>query len=372
MSTLCNSGPSVGYRAWSSRSELLRTQAAQHNFLFLQETRSRSTGLWRSWPWYGFTAASEKGYGGCEVWINAEACFAVAHAAGMDAQRIFLLEQYWRVEIAQSRLLVVRFRSPAWNMLLVSGHAPHEGAECHAKDAWWARLASVLAKYPAWPVVLGCDFNARLGEFADRWVGSHKPDPENDNGARLHRMLQQANLFLPSTFPSTQWLGPLDKGAWKSPMQWERLDFLALPVEWQSAECTMQIDALQLDHSADDHMSLSLSCKCLLQDNWVARASPSRQQFDRSALRTSTGRDACARIIDNLAAQVGPALWRTSVDSHVLFCEQFLSHQLSSAFPKQRRAKRSTWISDHSWHLLGWSRKLRRSAAAAKLACKHA
>lgn len=298
--------------AWSSRTELLRSQASDQNLLCLQETRSRVDGHWHAPPWICFSSASSKGQGGCEIWIHGD--LPLGHVVDVAGHRhpIMVSAQFCTVVCAHPRLLILRFSSPQWRMLVVSGHAPHELSEETVKQDWWQLLSSSLADFHDWPVLLGCDFNARLGEHTDAFVSSYHADAENDNGARLHSFVRSHALFLPSTFHSTSWTSQFTKGTWRSVSGWERLDYIALPVTWSASACAMSIDSVSLDNQGDDHASLTLRCQCELQGcDWSPPVS-ARQPFDLASLRAPGAKQVCAQLVEGCVQRLGSTLWHCS------------------------------------------------------------
>lgn len=108
-------------QAWTSRTELLRQQAQSHAIVCLQETRSRKVKSWQTGAWFGYSSASVKGQGGCEVWLRSDLPIGSIFHDDASRQSVFLTSQYCTIDTANARLLVVRVSSPLWKCLLFRG-----------------------------------------------------------------------------------------------------------------------------------------------------------------------------------------------------------------------------------------------------------
>eukprot|EP00969_Alexandrium_andersonii_P109529 4832492-Alexandrium_andersonii.AAC.1 len=72
------------------------------------------------------------------------------------------------------------------------------------------------------------DANARLGDVEDPAVGGASPEEENEAGRLFRDLLNDADMFVPSTF--AQFGGPFPDHTWVSSTGCKhRIDYIALP-----------------------------------------------------------------------------------------------------------------------------------------------
>ena len=104
----------------------------------------------------------------------------------VGADKIWLDHRKVTVLFSDPRMLALRVQLRGCSLLVISGHAPHEGDDAQTKDYWWQRLHGVLSKHSRLGrvIILG-DFNARLGRQVGQITGALQDVQTNDNGERL-------------------------------------------------------------------------------------------------------------------------------------------------------------------------------------------
>lgn len=182
------------------RPALLRQQleSAGYHMVGLQETRTNcsTTFVAADYVRYVSGCIEDSGLYGCEIWLSRRLPFG-----SVGADKIWLDHRKVTVLFSDPRMLALRMQLRGCSLLVISGHAPHEGDDAQTKDYWWQRLHGVLSKHSRLGrvIILG-DFNARLGRQVGQITGALQDVQTNDNGERLLEFCEEYLLWVPSTF----------------------------------------------------------------------------------------------------------------------------------------------------------------------------
>ncbi len=288
------------------------------------------------------------GHWGCEVWFRKGVQFACT-SGGVKS---YFDPKCVTVLLAHPRLLATHMRIGSQSLVVVSAHAPHEGAQEETKNEWWSMLQRLLSRHRnlgRW-CILG-DFNARLGLPVEHSIGDLFLDhQENNNGERLSALCADFGLWIPSTYDcihsgqSYTWTHP--KGARA------RLDYVILSDEEWSYVSSKVDSEVVTSNAARDHELARVDC------SWVVTTQrPQRRQkvYDWEAMHTSEGRVRLQQVVDNL-----PAVdWNTDIHLHWQILEDSLHQGLAASFPPPPKLQREDIFSANTWYIR--DNKIRRS-----------
>ena len=171
---------------------LLREQLQSHaiHLAFLQETRSKQSGLFVSNTHYRCVAKADQGRGGTEVWI-------LRSKQGQSRQ--LLAKQQISVLFEHAELLVVRLTLYNNTYVVVSGHAPHSAKPRDEIHCWWSMLEEQMRKAAGQGhFLLGIDANAHFGEPHPPHLGEHGlEEATNENARCLYRICSSFSFSSP-------------------------------------------------------------------------------------------------------------------------------------------------------------------------------
>jgi exonuclease III len=222
----------------------------------LQETRSRVSGLCREDGFIVIASASEKGVGGCELWMSHEEAFAQ-----VDGRDVFWKDQDFTVLHSDPQRLFVRARNKVIKADMLVAHAPFVGCleDIPSARSWWKQTTVILRdRKNQYPVIAMIDANARVGLETSELVGDRGAENQNLATPLFLQFLVDGQFAVPSTFAefhrgaSTTWTQPRGHKC--------RIDYVCVPMEWlasvQQTEVDMRID---LDMKQPDHQAVQCS-----------------------------------------------------------------------------------------------------------------
>ena len=336
----------------SCRAAMLRKQLsdAGYHIVGLQETRCNLQTVFVADDYIRFTSGSDlsrPGHWGCEIWFRRGAKVAQSHSLHLpfDAKALTVLH-------AHPRLLVIHARIGGHALVVVSAHAPHEGASTTDKDQWWSMFNQVCSQYNRlgrWIVM--CDFNARLGVSSTTVVGDLVFDEhDNDNGERMVTACVDHGLWIPSTSsehhdgPSYTWSHPKGNQI--------RLDYILLSAcDWHSVNSFVDFDIVT-SNSVRDHELVGMDLQWCQSS--IDKPIP-RVNYDWDRMHTPEGRALLHQVIQAL-----PVVdWQTDVHQHWQMLEDALHQGLSRAFPAVPRPVRADIFTASTWELRDLKRRLK-------------
>ena len=336
-------GPQVDqeakYQGVTGQVPLLRHLADELGFqiLALQECRTEQ-GMIRSATHLRFCSGhDDNGLLGVELWINLQKPFA-RQANGTP---IYFGLQYFSVIHAEPRILIVRLSMPEFPVILVIGHALHEG---HGKDAvqlWWDHLRSLLDPFKNEEQIHFLDANARISGSETAHFGTLTEDPPRKDSRCLRAHAEFFHLLAPSTFELWHhgqlhtWVHPNGKST-------SRLGYILVPVHWQSGIQDSFVETeLHVPRAYQDH-----SCAALRLDWWakVAGRKTKRKGFDMDAMTTEEGKQKIAEIWDSLPL----VEWTENATLHAQAPWQNTFHDKKGCAPAPWLHKR-LWIAFIQW-----------------------
>ena len=316
----------------------LREQLQSHciNFAFIQESRSRASGLFVSNTHLRCVAQADQGHGGTEVWL-------LRYRKGQLTPLV--QKEQVLVCFAQHELLVLKAHYCGLNFVVASGHAPHSSRPNDHIMSWWAMLEEQLrhAMSPGFILVLGLDANAHFSSPFLPHLGEHGLEQSTNENARcMMRILQAFDLFVPSSFA---WLHEGETATWRrfahsSP---SRCDYLCFPLTWKDALMTSKIlESLDIAGTHKDHSPLATWIRL----NFEQRHHRPKLCFDRDKLKQA-GAVEFASLDDAL-----PAIpWHVNVHEHAQRLTAAVSDWICKSFPVTVRKPRRSYISETTWEL---------------------
>ena len=206
-------------------------------------------------------------------------------------------------------MLALRVQLRGCSLLVISGHAPHEGDDAQTKDYWWQRLHGVLSKHSRLGrvIILG-DFNARLGRQVGQITGALQDVQTNDNGERLLEFCEEYLLWVPSTFEHLHrgqqhtWVHPKGNKA--------RIDYILLDEQFRNCVAWSSCDInIQVANSAIDHTLLGIGLQWIEESLCQKRVD--HRLYDWEAMHTPEGKEK----VRELVRQLPDVAW--TVDPHL-------------------------------------------------------
>eukprot|EP00438_Fugacium_kawagutii_P020264 Skav218159 [mRNA] locus=scaffold4591:106495:107616:+ [translate_table: standard] len=305
-----------------------------------QETRDKESKLWPGTPFFRFcAAASPQGIGGIQLWIS-----NVLPIARSQGRAVVFQKQHFTVGHASPRLLIVHGHTAGIHVAFIVGHAPHSG-DMEASQ-WWELLEQELSRIPVKAQkIMMIDANARMNHFSDVACGDFGADPSDhhaDCSDRLHQLLLEHRLCLPSTFSDFH---TGEHATWSiGGRPGTRLDYVAIPSHWTQGEVRSQVDHdIRSGVSSQDHKAVTLRCRTTLIGHCEHRHH--RRPIDRTAMHTEEGKEICRQIFQTVPQL--PASTDPTVHCHVI--EQHITEALETHFSLNRRQKKKPFLSDTTY-----------------------
>ena len=347
----------VGSLKEPAKAAYLRQQMQFYNIAVasLQETRASFDDVPDS-NYYRFIAKSDKGIGGCELWVSATIPYTQKDEEGLCFRR-----QQFQVIHAEPQLLIIACDLHEQKLLFVVGHAPHQGHGMEQVSTWWTSLTHYLERHSNGRNILVCiDANARPEKMQPHVgpLGEHEGGP---TGAAFTTFLQRHDLFLPSTFTEHH-EGPSHTWCSNDAQKTARIDFIAIPLAWRHLALHSRVN-----HSLDsgiaglDHKAVTLH----IQGIW-GKPEPDRHRirFDRDKISQATP-EIWKHFFDNW-----PSIpWTVDPSTHAAIIEQELQRRLVQFFPATGKKKRNSLrFTDSTWQLFAQRNAHRRVLSAHKQA----
>ena len=208
--------------------------------------------------------------------------------------------------------------------------------------------------------ILG-DFNTRFDAGIPHRIGEHVWPTKWEVPPCLLSLLHEQDVWLPATF---QGLHAGQHDTWFAPngLAAARLDYLAVPSGWSVLQGASRV-LLDIDtgHQSVDHLPVLLDVHVPPSTRRGRRAKlPS---FDRDKMATVEGQTVLRRICEE-----APLLpWSWDADSHFHAFQSFVLGRLTQSFPRSRRHRRGSFLSDSTWVLRDHRTWLRRQVVAFKV-----
>ena len=318
--------------------EYLRTQLQAHkiHFAFLQETRSKHSGVFASNTHFRYVAKCANGRGGCEIWL----------LRALKGQKHQFVHKDDVVTLHQGpELLILKVTYSAMQLLLVSGHSPHSGKDAETISTWWTELRNLLSTFDVkgFHLILGVDANAHFASEVQGVVGPHGLESSTNLSARLFTELMVGkDLFIPATFP---WFHHGDTATWRRSARTKpaRCDYLCFPQEWFTlAFHSENLLSLDFGRQDSDHVPHAV---------WVnlSFSPPSKRPkcpYDREAIMRALPHD-----FDTLQDAIDILPWDVNVHEHAMSFISSITNWLTRTFPAPKSKPRATYISASTWEI---------------------
>ena len=308
----------------------------------LQETANPEARVTRADGYMRLVGPAEHGHGGVEIWLAEN--YPIAWKKNKPV--------YWNlagttVLYYDSRLLLVVATIPELGqVLLLSGHAPHSGADVAVQDSWWAKLRTLLRQHQRGrPLIAMLDANAHTGSTTSAAIGSHCADEENHNGELFRSFMEDTATWAPSTFfhigDSRTWHGNASRSH-----DGRRLDYIVIANDFASLYVTsMSAPDIDVGHKTVDHTAVQLR----LQGPVAGKGPRSLCQdgVDWKAVRMEKSESTWRTILSSL-----PDFdWQLDPHRHWQEAHQALISALRHYYPLQVRRPKRAYISDAAWTL---------------------
>ena len=316
--------------------EYLRAQLSQaeYHLCALQETRARTTCTIESTDFIRLVVAGENGQGGCELWVG--------KTNRIGGQTAFTL-QHLTVIHQETSILAVRIRIGREFLVAITAHAPHSGRPEEERLKWWEQLSKVVKQgRMRGRLILMGDFNAQFGAEVEQTIGEVLNEKGTHNGTQLGRLLQEASMWVPSTYSHCH-KGEI--GTWVHPKtkQAIRLDYIALDHRLAAFDVRSEIDE-EIDHpgAGEDHRVVSLDFSFALAKT---KSHQIRTPIDEVAVSDPANYEKIEEII-----KTAPEItWETNIHDHYAEIAKNLYQNLSTQFPQTRKQPRRHYISSTTW-----------------------
>ena len=247
----------------------------------LQETRSPA-GRSRVGHYIRLSGGAERGQFGTEIWLHAGQ--PALQGEPPTATRISFSEENLVVLLAEPRRLFVQCVLHTIRLLVVALHAPHRSTERHVITEWWQQTQIKVQRYRrSSQVVLAGDVNCAVGSRISSAVGDCGTEREDAPGEWWHRVLREAEAYLPCTFWECQ-VGPTSTYVQKRGHRECRIDMVGIPAAWATGTVRAWVDpSIHVALASLDH-----TATCVSVDLWLTAPlrSPgkSRQRLKASTL----------------------------------------------------------------------------------------
>ena len=306
----------------------------------VQETRTKKVTC-KNNPWYHIIHAPcrSDGHYGIQIWLH----------------RSFAEDDY-RIVWSTYNVLAVRLLHPALRCIVIAARAPTSDKSTMELQAFWSDITKqVLQKFPGWKILLLCDSNSHVGSCPSTSISDCGEELENQAGAIFHGWLLANDIWLPSTWQHVQ-KGDHYTYVTPSGSHHHRLDFVGLslnwPLEFVATEVNFDIDG---SLSRYDHFAATCTMKTATSIASKSGAQQGRKpSLDRAAVMKQLQAD--PHYFDSL-----PMIpWSTDVHRHATGLATATLGRLWSTVPCTRRHVRKRQLTDLTWNILMWKRRLRK------------
>ena len=330
-----------GHQGEDLKAALLRKQfgMAGVHVVALQETRATHDCTICTDDYIRFVSAGDGGYHGCEIWVS-----KVLPFIEKERGSTFSIQEATVIDNSP-RSIIVKCRISGCSVLFASLHAPIENAKQEEKDQWWHRVSQKLrgVMQGTFTFVMG-DFNSRLGDDDGIHVGDRTCVATNDNGMRLYYMMQDFNLWAPSTFSSVH-AGP--DFTWTHPREIKsRLDYILVSQDDSLLPWSSRVmPEIQSSLTVRDHEAVQLDVDLYTHKRG---RNTRRRNYDWDALQTPWGASKIKEIINNLP----DPQWSDDVRIHWQRLEEGIHQGLEKFFPAKAKKHRKDIFTKETWYQL--------------------
>ncbi|CAE7725886.1 unnamed protein product [Symbiodinium sp. CCMP2456] len=275
-----------------------------------QETRIPTTGILPDSEYLMISAgATERGHGGCALWISRKHPFGHAGDQALSVQ-----DDQVTVTSSSPRHLQVIIETPKLMLVVLVVHAPRVAyaGEAAVTDFWRDRAADIAKSPGRAEFLVLADANAHVGSVTTEAVGPWGAEEENMEGVAFHDFLLSVNGYVPSTWEAhhtgQHW-------TWASPDHFaahHRLDFVVTPKRWEDFQLHSSVwhtfEALQ---TRQDHLPVTLDIGFSRRSPATSYTSGKRKVCRPGAITAEQGKELEARLRHGLAIP-----WHCEVDDH--------------------------------------------------------
>ena len=281
---------------------------------------------------------------GVELWV--------AEAGAFDPKSVTVLH-------AEPTFLLASMTHMGRPLRVIVAHGPHRVHSETFRAAWWERVHGIcLAHLRDSACVVLADANCRIGSHVCRSIGSHHADVEDFSGAFFRALLEDIGSWLPSTFGHSAF-GPGGTLFQRRSGEWDRSDFVAVPLDWTFQQCTAWVEpGISAGHQCLDHLAVVVSCTVLFPTK--VRPGAKATRIDAAAILHPDNRPA----VESILASFPHVDWAVDASEHVALLVDHLYRELANQFPQQRRALRGAHFSDRTQRLHSSVAALRHSIRA--------
>ena len=323
---------------FSDKADLLAKQLSDLDvdIVALQETRSRASAMSQRHGYICLSAQAKAGRGGIEIWLNQH---------GRLSSSVFgpIQREHCHVWHSDHTLLCLECDHPLLACDIVAVYAPQSSLAAEQIDDWWSNLAQLLAVRGRKDTILLGDCNAKVGSVESSEIGPVGWTIEDRAGSHLRNLLADRSLILPSTFscwhngPTSTFHGPAGGAV--------RLDYIALPWDWQHGFKSSAVSEVDLLNGVYDHsgVEVHLELKVTPKSSTVKQH---RACYNREEARRNP--ETLAHIVSTLPMVATTA----DVDTHWHTIATYCQANLQYHFPKPKRIKRQIYFSDRTWTIL--------------------
>ena len=306
----------------------------------IQEARTAGPQICSTDDFWIVSSGAVRGQLGCEIWVAKEVPSNTKKTHGVPRKALTIVE-------AAARFLWIAIRTTALTIDAVAIHGPTSSEPNHAIAKFWDDVAMKLRrKDPSIPLVVLADANGRMGSIESPALGTLDPDEEDTAGAGLRTLLEQQQLWAPSTCSATH-IG--QKATWQSPDGFRhRIDFVAVPQRWKRrvraswADTDIDVPLARRDHFP---VIVELSAEIMEGSDLQPRRPPI---FERAALHDSSR---VAGFVADVAKLDVPS-WNVHASDHYQSIFGGLKELLKAHFPVARKKPRKEWVLERTWALM--------------------
>ena len=288
----------------------------------------------------GLSAASDKGVGGCELWVSRQHPYLT-----QNGKPVYFQRSQFQVILADPQILLVAASSGRSTPPdLYSARSQQWTRQEHYSEMveqTWQRYWRTMYVDDTLSYVL--TQTPQLPESQPN-VGCYGPISTEEDPRPFHDLLSTHELFVPSTF---EHIHNGESCTWTSNdgMMSKRLDYIVIPLVWNNMTLSTFVDFdIHSGVGGIDHFAL-----CMKLDGLLCRAQQKVTpiQFDRSLIAHAT-----TEQWQSFFASWPTVAWNTDPTTHAGIIEDELQRRLVAHFPKTGHAKKNTLqFSRTTWKL---------------------
>ncbi|CAE7242238.1 unnamed protein product, partial [Symbiodinium necroappetens] len=319
-----------------------------------QETRIPITGTLPDKDYIMLNSgATERGHGGCALWIAREVAFGRS-----GSQSLHITEEQVTVVATSPRHLQVLLEHPRLALTVLVAHAPRvSGQGEEAVISFWNDRYGELQRRPRKAdYLILADANAHIGSVTTDVIGSFGAEPENEEGFLFHEFLLRMHAYIPSTWNEHHqgqhwtWAPPEPDGTK------HRIDFIGVPGSWSTFSLSSHVwDSFEAMHARQDHLPVVLEVE-------FQHLAPSYSYRSGKGPVLRPSRDLSLEDRDSFAVLVQQARgipWESSVDQHNAQWTRHIQACAQPLIPEQPYAPTQSYLSSDTMRLVGQRREIR-------------